>query len=449
METKLNEYINKQTSIAPLVVFRILFGLMMAGSAIRFWANGWIDTQFIQPSFFFHYYGFSWIEPLDALGMHVVFAIMILSAIGISLGAYYRFSTVLYFLSFTYVELIDITNYLNHYYFVSLMAFIMIFLPAHRRFSIDVYRNPETYRSSVSKWTIDVVRLQLGIVYFYAGIAKINYDWLIKAQPLRLWLASRADLFIIGPLLKYKWVAYMFSWAGCIYDLIIPFMLSYKRTRWVAYIAVIGFHIVTSALFPIGMFPYIMILSTLIFFSDEFHEKIIIFLSRFFSSENLDFEVKRGQINSIPQKLIKGAFVVFFAIQLVFPFRYILYPDNLFWTEQGFRFSWRVMLIEKSGMATFYIEDGKTNRKIEVVNSNYLTPLQEKMMATQPDLILQFAHFLENEYKNKGIDSPKVFVNAYVTLNGRASKQYIDPSVDLTTIEDSFQHKSWILPFKG
>ncbi|NLR92280.1 HTTM domain-containing protein [Flammeovirga agarivorans] len=449
MEINLNRYINKQTSIAPLVVFRILFGFMMAGSAIRFWANGWIDSQFIQPSFFFHYYGFSWVEPLDSLGMYIVFGIMILSAVGVAIGAFYRFSSSLYFLSFTYVELIDITNYLNHYYFVSLMAFIMIFLPAHRRFSIDVYRNPETYRSTVSKWTIDIVRLQLGIVYFYAGIAKINYDWLIKAQPLRLWLASRTDLFIIGPLLKYKWVAYVFSWFGCIYDLTIPIFLSFKKTRWVAYIAVIVFHIATSILFPIGMFPYIMILSTLIFFSDEFHEKIIIFLSRFFSSENLDFKVERGQIDSIPQKIIKIGFASFLVFQLLFPFRYLLYPDNLFWTEQGFRFSWRVMLIEKSGMATFYVEDAKTKRKIEVINSNYLTPLQEKMMATQPDLILQYAHFLGKEFKSKGVNTPKVFVNAFVTLNGRSSKQYINPSVDLMTLEDSFQHKSWILPFKG
>ncbi|MBB6460777.1 HTTM domain-containing protein [Flammeovirga kamogawensis] len=446
---KIKDYINKQVSIAPLVVFRIIFGIMMASSAIRFWANGWIDTQFIQPTHFFHYYGFSWVTPLDSTGMYVVFSVMILSALAIAFGAFYRFSALVYFLTFTYVELLDVTNYLNHYYFVSLMAFIMIFLPAHRRFSYDVYRNPETFRSTVSAWTIDAIKLQLSIVYFYAGIAKLNTDWLFNAQPLRLWLASRTDLFLIGPLLKYTWVAFVFSWVGCVYDLVIPFFLVNKKTRIYAYIAVVVFHVVTSILFPIGMFPYIMILSTLIFFSSDFHEKIIIALGRFFSSENLAIEVKRGRINSIPQQLIRLGFALFFIFQLIFPFRYAFYKDNLFWTEQGFRFSWRVMLIEKSGSATFYVVNPDTNRKIEINNSDYLTPLQEKMMATQPDLILQYAQIIKEAFEKKGFENPAVYVDAYVTLNGRSSQQYIDPSVDLTKLKDTFASKNWILPFKG
>ncbi|MBB3698780.1 HTTM domain-containing protein [Flammeovirga yaeyamensis] len=449
MVTKIDKYINQQVSIAPLVVFRIIFGLMMAGSGIRFWANGWIDSQFIQPSFFFHYYGFSWISPLGESGMYLIFILMIIAAIGVAFGAFYRISAITYFLTFTYVELIDLTNYLNHYYFVSLMAFIMIFLPAHRRFSIDVYRNPETFRREVSAWTINVVRLQLGIVYFYAGIAKINADWLFKAQPLKLWLASRTDMWLIGPLFKYKWVAFFFSWAGCLYDLLVPLFLANKKTRVLAYLAVIFFHIITSALFPIGMFPFIMILSTLIFFSDEFHERIILFLGRIFSTENLDFKVTRGRINSLPQHLIKIGFAAFFLLQLLFPFRYALYSDNLFWTEQGFRFSWRVMLMEKSGAATFYVENPENNHRIEITNSDYLTPLQEKMMATQPDFILQYAKFLKEEFTKKGIESPKVFVDSYVSLNGRPSKRYIDPTVDLSQLSDTFKPKSWILPFKG
>ncbi|KXX68980.1 HTTM domain-containing protein [Flammeovirga sp. SJP92] len=444
-----NKLVNKQTSIAPLVVFRMIFGIMMALSAVRFWVNGWIDSQFVQPKFFFHYFGFSWVEPLGETGMYCIFIIMIVSAVGIALGAFYRISSVLYFLTFTYVELIDLTNYLNHYYFVSLMAFIMIFLPAHRRFSVDVYRNPETYRKYVSAWTINIVRLQLGIVYFYAGIAKINADWLLKAQPLRLWLASRADLFLVGPLLKYKWVAFAFSWIGCIYDLCIPFLLSIKKYRGFAYFLVVAFHIMTAALFPIGMFPYIMVLSTLIFFSDKFHENIILFLSRFFSSENLAVQVKRGRINSIPQQIIRFCFAVFILLQLIFPFRYALYKGNLFWTEQGFRFSWRVMLMEKSGAATFYVLNPETNHKIEVNNRDYLTPLQEKMMATQPDMIIQYAHYLQSVFKDKGVKNPKVYIDSYVSLNGRASKPYIDPTIDLTKLEDSFAPKTWILPFKG
>lgn len=439
--------LNTPVSIAPLVVFRIIFGFLMGLSIVRFAWHGWIDSLYIQPVYYFSYYGFEWILRPDELGIYFLFGVMFLSSIGVMLGFWYRLSSLLFFLSFTYVELIDKTNYLNHYYFVSIVSCLMIFLPAHHYFSIDSQRNPLILKKLIPAWMVWAVKLQLGIVYFYAGIAKLNFDWLFRAMPLKIWLKAHTGLPILGELFKYDITAYLFSWSGAIYDLFIPFILINKRLRPYGYLAVIAFHLLTRWLFPIGMFPYIMIFSTLIFFDVSFHEKIL-------KKAHLIFNVRsyqksaRKKLPLLPTKIIGILFTVHFLVQIVFPFRYILYPDYLFWTEEGFRFSWRVMLIEKAGYAIFEVTDADTGRKFEISNRAYLTPQQEKMMATQPDMILEFAHFLGKEMRQKGIKNPEIRVKSYVTLNGSGSRPFIDETVDLLKEKDSFKHKTWILPFQ-
>ncbi|MFZ6009333.1 MAG: HTTM domain-containing protein, partial [Bacteroidota bacterium] len=245
------------------------------------------------------------------------------------------------------------------------------------------------------------------------------------------------------------WVAYAFSWMGCLYDLTIPFFLINKSTRLWAYAAVIIFHTLTAILFPIGMFPYIMMATALIFFSSEFHTKVLERLGALLRLSR-DFVKPAGLLiysNSTSKLLITG-FVIFFAIQLAFPLRYWLYPGELFWTEEGYRFSWRVMLMEKAGYAQFKVID-ENGQQAMVDNKEFLTTLQEKMMATQPDMILQYAHILRDHYSQMGFRSPQVYVDSYVALNGRLGKPLIDPNTDLATITDSWSHKPWILPFEN
>lgn len=449
----LNEFLLRPVHIAPLVVFRILFGALIFGSIVRFFVNGWIEDLYIKPEYYFSYYGFEWVKPLGSTAMYILFAVMALSYLMVMLGWFYRISICTGFLTFTYVELIDKANYLNHYYFVSVISFLLIFLPAHRYFSIDIIRKPLRKLTYIPQWTIAVLKLQLAIVYIYAGIAKLNYDWLIRAMPLKIWLPAHADLPLIGWLMDYDGVAYLFSWFGAIYDLFIVFFLMNKKTRLVAYFFVILFHVVTRILFPIGMFPYIMIFSTLIFFSEGFHKKIIhtlmIWKSYLIKFPNSQEENLAGlfYLSPLKRKLLIGLFSIFFILQFTFPWRFVLYPGNLFWTEQGYRFSWRVMLMEKAGTTFFYVREPSTGRETEVMNCDYLTKNQEKMMATQPDMILQFAHFIEEEYEKQGIKDPEVRVESYVTLNGSGSRLFLDRSVDLTKEEEGWLPKKWILPF--
>ena len=173
---RLRAYLTEPMSIAPLTSFRVLFGGVMLVSVLRFVWNGWVDDLYVKPTFFFKYYGFEWVQPVGEVGMYAVFALMALAALGVALGAYYRVSAVTFFLAWTYVELLDVTNYLNHYYFVSIAAFLLIWVPAHRAFSVDAWRMPGTAVQQVPRWVVGIFRLQMGIVYVFAGIAKLNAD---------------------------------------------------------------------------------------------------------------------------------------------------------------------------------------------------------------------------------------------------------------------------------
>lgn len=428
---KVKSFLLKETSAAPLIFFRFAFGIMMFLSLVRFASNGWINALYIQPKFFFPFYGFEFIQPLNAAGMYAVFALMMLASLLVAFGKFYRASIITFFLLFTYVELIDKSNYLNHYYFISIISFLLCILPSPSK-------------GFVPRWAILAMQLQMAIVYFFAGIAKINSDWLLNAMPLKIWLASKFDLPLIGNLLTKDGVAYLFSWCGMLFDVSIAFFLFKRRTVWYAYAVVVIFHVLTAILFPmIGMFPFIMMVCATVFLPSEFHERIL---------RILEFRIPKSDVKPNLQPSITTTFNLQFAIpailflhfliQLALPFRYLLYPANLFWHEQGYRFSWRVMLMEKAGTVFFTIKNNE-GKLLEINNRDFLTMQQEKQMSTQPDMILQFAHHLQKIYHTN-----EVYAEAYVCLNGRSSKLLINPKQNLCEVKDDFQKKNWVLATK-
>jgi hypothetical protein len=418
---KFKAFLFEETSAAPLIVFRFAFGLMMFLSLVRFAANGWIDTLYLQPKFFFPFYGFDWIKPLSAEGMYWVFGIMMLASILVAFGILYRISIFTFFLLFTYVELIDKSIYLNHYYFISIIAFLLCLLP---------------FGKKVPRWAILTLQLQVAIVYFFAGIAKLNSDWLLNAMPLKIWLASKTDLPLVGNLLTQDWIAFAFSWCGMLFDVGIAFFLFNRRTVWYAYAVVVVFHILTAILFPmIGVFPFIMIVCATVFLPESFHQKALSVLS--VRSQKSDLKVVPRL--SMQRNFVLSIFAIHFLIQILLPLRSHFYSGNLFYHEQGYRFSWRVMLMEKAGLVFFHVRNA-AGKLVEVNNHNFLTMQQEKQMSTQPDMILQFAHNLQKIYNTN-----EVYAEAYVTVNGRSSQLLIDPNQNLCAVNDNFKNKNWVL----
>ena len=424
----------------------------MCYSIARFYLKGWIEEFYIEPDFHFSYYGFEWIKPIGEF-TYLIFVVCFISSLFVMIGLKYKTSIILFFLSFTYIELMDKTTYLNHYYFISILSFLLIFIPANATFSVDNIINQKKF-TNIPRWSVDVLKLLITIVYLYAGIAKINSDWLIEAMPLKIWLQSKYDLPLIGgSLLQMEWVHYAMSWGGMLYDLSIPFLLMINKTRIIAFILVLFFHVFTLILFPIGMFPHIMIFSSMIFFSSNFHEKIIYQIRQVITKVSKKVKPKKIKIETsdlyviYKQNLTLFVVTSFFIIQILLPFRYQLYPGELFWHEQGYRFSWRVMLIEKIGYTNFKIRSPNDGTSFMVDSSQHLTPFQLKQMSFQPDFILEFAHYLGEKYSTEN-NKVEVYAESFVALNGRPSKRFIDPDINLINERESFKDKTWILPLE-
>ena len=442
----ISSYLSKRQESTSLALFRLGFGLLMTFSIIRFWFKGWIQTMYIDPSFHFTFYGFEWVTPIGEY-TYFLFFICGLSAFFVAIGYRYYISIIIFFLSFTYIELMDKTTYLNHYYFVSILSFLMIFLPCNSSYSIDSYLQKKSYKYT-PRWCVDSIKLLLFIVYFYSGLAKINKDWLYEAQPLKIWLTTGSyDFPLIGSnLMQQEWFHYFMSWGGMFYDLLIPFILIYSRTRIFGFLLVIFFHIFTVLLFPIGMFPYIMIISSLIFFTSKTHKKILDLILKPFI--NKIKSLKEIKIINIQRERMGIVIVsIFFIVQILFPFRYSLYPGELFWNEQGYRFSWRVMLMEKKGYTTFKVIDKVNKNSFYVMNNDFLTEFQERQMSFQPDFILEYAHFIGDYYKKQGLKDIEIYADSYVALNGRINKRFVDPETDLLKEKRGFKNKDWIIPF--
>ena len=430
--------------------FRIAFGLLGVAAVVRFAANGWIDELYIEPAYHFSYYGFGWVKPWPAWGMYLHFALLGLASLGVALGYRYRLSITAFFLLFTYVELIDKATYLNHYYFISLISLIMIFLPLNRAMSLDSRRAPPTdAQPAIPLAAVWMLRAQIGMVYAFAGLAKVNPDWLFNAQPLRIWLFNSTDAPLLGWLAREPWLPYAMSWTGALFDLTIVGWLLFRRTRPVAFAVLVTFHVLTGLLFPtIGVFPWVMIGAALIFFDPDWPSRVLRRLRglpdvtpRAAAAASRDDE----QPITWPARAALVLAAVFLVVQVLAPLRHLAYPGNVRWNEEGYRFSWRVLVTEKTGLVKFRVSGDDLDGERLVYPEEYLTPVQVERMAYQPDMILATAHIIRDDFASRGHEGVEVRADALVAYNGRAAAPLIDPTVDLAALEPGIAPKHWVL----
>jgi vitamin K-dependent gamma-carboxylase len=466
---RLLELLNRPCDPAGLGAFRVAFGALALFSVVRFWSYGWIDELYIRPSFHFTYQGFGWVEPWPAPLMYAHFVLMGLAALGLCIGVASRASALLFCLTFTYAELIEKASYLNHYYFVSLAALLLAIMPCGAAGSVDALlrRRRGMPPLVVRSWCYALLRTQLALLYFFAGLAKLNPDWLLSAQPLGSWLTLHADTPLVGRWLAMPAAAYVASYASAAFDLSIPLWLSLERTRPYAYAIVIVFHVVVWLLFPIGVFSWVMIVSTTIFFDPGWPRRLTSRLRSRLPGAGARQAALSGTQGHAPAPSTGvtppapsdragrlgsaglAAVAVYLMIQIAVPLRYLLYPGNVNWHEQGFRFAWRVMLVEKAGQVEFTVLTGADDRRFVVYPREQLTPLQYKMMSTQPDMIQQFARHLRNGFRAQGYDRVRVYADAWAAMNGHPRQRLIDPRVDLASAPWSLAPSPWILPLQN
>lgn len=436
--------------IASLVFFRILLGAILLANVWRYFENRWIALQFVRPRFHFTYYGFGWVRPWPGNGMYYHFAALGVLAFLILIGLAYRLSAALFFLGFTYMFLVDETIYLNHYYLVSLVSFLLIFIPAHHKLSVDAALRPRIASDFAPAWSLWILRAQMGFVYFFGGIAKLNSDWL-QGWPLRIWLPRELTLPLLSQFRDQVWLALFFSYSGLLIDLFATPLLLWRKSRPYMFAILALFHLTNLSTFDIGIFPWVATAMTLLFFEPDWPRRLISLVVRAFGRGDVALrEARRPAQPATAQSGFRTATVaglaVFCAIQVLVPLRHWLYPGDVAWTEQGHRFSWRMKLRDKQGGAAFMITDPETGNSWTANLGRYLLSWQYAEMVTHPDLLQQFATHLADEETTPGHARVEVRVDARVSLNGRRVQPIIDPNVNLGATAKSLGPEPWITP---
>lgn len=433
----MNKLLFKQIDNLNFVLFRTLFGLLITLEAFGAIATGWVRRVLVEPDFTFNFIGFDFLQHLQGEWMYLYFVIMGIFGIGVMLGYKYKISMFGYAILWSGAYFMQKTNYNNHYYLLMLFCWIMAFLPANRSLSLDAKRNPDFKSNAMPRWVLVVLILQVWIVYTYASVNKFYPGWL-NGDAIAVFMAGKANYPLIGTLLQEKWMHSTMIYSGILYDLMIVPLLLWRRTRMIGFVASIIFHLANSIIFQIGIFPYLSIAVCLFFFSPEILRK------RFLPQR------KRYSENDIRIPSYKNTLLILFSVYFIFqiglPLRHWFFKDDVLWTEEGHRLSWRMMLRAKRGTLTVFVRDKNTGERKVYRPSKILSPHQLGSVNSKPDLLWQLAQKIRETEAKEGRDV-SVYMDSRVSVNNGPYHQFTDSTVDLAAEKwYHFKHHHWILP---
>ena len=432
------------SDIASLIFFRICFGALGVWEVIRFFYHGWVEHLYAKAPFHFKYEYFTWVEAWPGNGMHFHFLVVGVAAFFICIGLFYRISAVIFFLGYTYIFLVERALYNNHYYLICLLGFFLILMPLNQNFSVDTLIWPSIRKNYVSSFWIWIIRFQMSIVYIYGGFAKFDQDWLNGMAPRALIRIGAYETPIFN-IIDYPIINLFYAWSGLIFDLFIPFFLIYSRTRIYAFFAALIFHVHNIFIFNIGIFPYMAITLTLMYFPTDFPKRFLEFLK---ISTKIFEKAETSTHGNRPNFFIRLLVGVYFLWQLIFPFRHLTNPGWTAWHQEGHLFAWRMMLVQKNVQMLFEVKNPDTGETRYADPDDYLNVPQKLKLARNPDMILQYAHYIRDlVIKNAGF-TPELLATIKVGINGREYRYLLKPNLDLsklTTFEESYK---WVIPFR-
>ena len=456
-EGNVENRLRRQVDGASVAVVRIALGLLVAAEAASYLGRGWIAPRFVEPAYHFTFQGFDWVQPWGGVGMYVHFAVLGILGLCLAAGFAHRPVAPLTVVAFAYVFLLDKAEYLNHFYAAILLLALVAAAPTDRALSIAAWRHPER-SPTVPVWSVWMLRFQVGVIYVYAGVAKLTTDW-VAGEPMSTWLAERSDLAVIGGLLEASWAGIAFSWSGLALDLAIVPLLLWRRTRALAFCLALGFHALNWVIFDIGIFPPMMIAATTIFFDPSWPRTAwtAIRLAGRHARGAGTARKPRPPVSLAPphpdplpargraSRLLVPALALWIAFQLLVPLRHHLYPGSVHWTEEGHRFAWHMKLRDKQGRVTFTSVDRRSGERHRLDPLELITPRQHARASVRPDMILQLAHRLAERERDAGRDV-EIHAEAMVSLNGRPARHLVDPERDLSALPRDPWAADWIEP---
>jgi vitamin K-dependent gamma-carboxylase len=434
--------LTEPVSSASLAAFRVAFGLVMAVEAWRYLTNGWVQRYYVEPVLTFSYPGFGWVRPLPEPLLTAVFVGVGVSGLLVALGWRYRLAAGLLALGTAYVFLLDQARYLNHFYLLVLLAGLLAVLPADRGYALDARGRPALRVPLVPAWAVWALRAQVGLVYAFAAVAKMNPDWL-AGEPIGTWVADGFEGTALAPLARQPWTGRAFAWGGLATDALAVPLLLWGRTRVGMTVVLVAFHLMNAWTFTIGVFPWLMILALGIFYPPDWPAR----LAERARGRRALVAAAPGPGMRRPPRWVPLALGAYFVVQLALPLRHWFYPGDVAWTEEGHLYSWRMKLRDKEATrAEFHVVAPERGASWSVRPADVLTNWQAYKMTTRPDMILQFAHHLAAEARALGHGAVRVYAEVEVSLNGRPPQPLVDPAVDLAAEPRSWRPKRWVLP---
>lgn len=428
----MEEFFFRPVDGAILAYFRIAFGGCLLYWAVSTLTSGWAVRYYVEPVMNFTYPGFEWVKPLPATGVVLEFLLLAAAAALVMVGLFYRTAAFVLAVGFTHIFLSDRAWYLNHNYLLCLVAWLMVLLPANRNASLDALQRSgegRPFQPTVPAWTLWLLRFQVGLPYLFGGIAKLDSDWL-QGQPVRAFLASKVDLPWLGPMLGHEAAVWFIAYGGLLFDLLIVPALLWRRTRAYAFAASVLFHLTNCVLFHIGVFPWFMIVATLVFFEPDWPRRLL-------TGKTLPHFVNQTpNVASRGRRLLVSSLVCYGLFHVLVPLRFLAYGENPNWTERGHMFSWHMMLRAKTVGVRLIATDPLTGKTGAVDLRRYVTAPQLIRVGRDPDMILQLARAVAADLRQKGYPDIEIRALVLTSLNGRKPQLFFDPSVDLAALPD-------------
>ncbi|MEM6689519.1 MAG: HTTM domain-containing protein [Planctomycetota bacterium] len=437
-----------ERSFKPIEILPLIWVRMCVAVAAYFWCDGYLENDkwrftFVEPVFLFKYVWFDWVDRPPGDGMYYVFVAGKIASVGLLVGFLTRLSALTIACTIAYVLLVERAIYVNHYYLLACISTWLALLPCDRSVSIDSKLGIASRSNLMPAWVLWLLRFQLGIPYFFGAFAKLNGDWL-AGQPGDLMLRGRFGLAGIGDYdtLPETWQNVLlnsFIWGGFLYDLLIVPALLWKRTRLIAILLCLTFHLTNAFSLSIGVFPWFMLATMFIFFparwlADRWSIAVATRLGDDLFQDDSNGRRSPNAGNLPMGRALYGLAAVYVLVQLVLPIRPALYAGDANWNERGHRFAWRMMLRNKTALLHFHVSDPNSDAFVIVPSSVVVSAMQSRRVDYHPELIHQTALQVAKTADQLGVKDAEVRPLALVCLNGREPRLLIDPETDLAAI---------------
>ncbi len=257
----------------PISLFRVFFGLFVVIQFFGIYTPDYIDGHYIQPKIFFPFELFDILHlpVLPESLMYLLFLFVGISGICIAVGIFYKAALLVFLTGFGYIFLLETSYFNNHYYLMLLLGFLLLFTNDRQSLSFDKIFRPGK-NTAAQYWQLFLLRAQISVVYFYAGVAKIYPDWL-NGTILQDMIQGRRPIEKLEALPLFSEIIHnpsfqhFITYGSMLFDLTIWIFLWSRKTRPAALVLCILFHLLNQYLFTIGIFHLFMI-SALILFVD-------------------------------------------------------------------------------------------------------------------------------------------------------------------------------------